>query len=145
MKTTMRIALAILGASLAQVPSDSFADPQDSKLITMRKAPNGVEYVAGGVGQRQQEAMEQIRKDFSLQLVFARPQSGYYLADIKVKISNEHDETVLDVLSPAPMLFVNLPAGAYRVKAEFEGTQQVKPVNIRAGLPSELVYYFEKR
>jgi len=132
------------GASIVMFTTSSLALGQASGPITPKVTAEGTQYVTGGIGQRQQKAMQAIRQDYSLRLTFARPKSGNYLADIKVIIKNEKDDTVLDVTSPAPLLFVKLPAGTYQVMADFEGKQQIKKAIIKEGHPRGLVYYFDK-
>ena len=68
--------------------------------------------------------------DFNLQLVFATQGSGEYLADIKVLITDAKGNTLLDEKSPGPIFFVRLPAGTYRISADFHGTPLRKSVTV---------------
>jgi len=131
--------------ALAISATSGFAIAQEKTIIQPQTAPSGIEYVSGGIGDRQQEAMKVMRKDYNLRLTFARPGSGEYLADVRVTIENADNAKVLDITSPGPLLFAKLPPGAYRIAAEFEGQRQVKKVTIQDGHPRGLVYRFAKK
>ncbi len=55
-------------------------------------------------------------RDYSLRLIFAT-QRGNYLADIDVSIISSGGKKVVDTHASGPWLFVDLPAGEYRVTA----------------------------
>lgn len=138
------VLLAItLSTALGAVPSLSWG--QDSSL-GKHTTPSGIEYVSGGIGDKRQEEMEAIRKDYNFRLTFARPHSGAYLADVKVTVENaKSHEKIIDVVSGGPLFFAQLPDGKYNVTAEFEGKQQTKTVTIRKNLPRGVVFYFAKQ
>lgn len=103
-----------------------------------------MKYVSGGIGTGSQQAMERVRKDYNLRLTFARPGSGEYLSDVQVRAENSSGEAALDVVSHGPLLFARLPAGSYRIKADFEGKTLVRAVTIRKGHSRGLIFYFAK-
>src|SRR5713101_7974110 len=109
----LRPALLIVGmmAFLAGASSVSAAEDATPNVIQPQKTPAGIEYVAGGIGEGREKAMKSMRKDYNLRLTFARPKTGAYLADVKVTIESPKKEKVLDVVSPGPLLFANLPNG----------------------------------
>ncbi len=131
--------------ALAISATCTFAISQETTIIKPQTTPSGIEYVSGGIGDRQQDAMNVMRKDYNLRLTFARPGSGEYLADVRVMIENADNAKVLDTTSPGPLLFAKLPPGAYRITAEFEGQRQVKKATIQDGQPKGLVYRFAKK
>ncbi|SFN87780.1 hypothetical protein SAMN05660284_02431 [Formivibrio citricus] len=134
---------ALLGAALLTLPGISSA--QDPVEITPQRSPAGIEYVMSSVGEDQQNAMAAIRKDYNFHLTFARPKSGEFLADVKVTVETVKKEKVLEVVSEGPYLFAKLPAGTYKVTAEFEGKSQTKTTTIRKNRSSDLVYYFAEQ
>ncbi|QRQ85584.1 carboxypeptidase-like regulatory domain-containing protein [Cupriavidus oxalaticus] len=131
--------------ALAIFATCTFAVAQETTTIKPQTTPSGIEYVSGGIGDRQQDAMKVLRKDYNLRLTFARPGSGEYLADVRVTMENADNAKVLDTTSTGPLLFVKLPPGAYRITAEFEGQSQVKKATIRDGQSRGLVYRFAKK
>jgi hypothetical protein len=89
-----------------------------------------VSYVTGGVGLDESAAIKAAEKDFALSLLFAQNKRGEYLSDVKVSIKDKADKTVLEAVSEGPMLLARLPAGAYKISAEHEGTVLVKTVQV---------------
>lgn len=88
----------------------------------------GIRYVSGGIGEGDRDALNTLSGQFNLRLLFA-VQTGNYLADTRVKITNAHRETVLDALSEGPWFFAQLPPGSYTVEVDAIG--QVKKQNAR--------------
>ncbi|CAG2155298.1 carboxypeptidase-like regulatory domain-containing protein [Cupriavidus numazuensis] len=131
--------------ALAISATSALAIAQETTVMKPQTTPSGIEYVSGGIGDGQQDAMKVMRKDYNLRLTFARPGSGEYLADVKVIIENADNAKVLETTSRGPLLFAKLPPGAYRITAEFEGQRQVKKATIRDGQPRGLVYRFAKK
>lgn len=121
-----------------------FAFSEEASVVQLQTAASGIEYVSGGVGVAEKNAMEALRKNYNLRLTFARPRSGAYLVDVKVMIENGKKEKVLNVVSHGPLFFAKMPAGTYKVTAEFEGNSQAKTATVGGGQPRGLVYYFKK-
>jgi len=89
-----------------------------------------VSFVTGGIGLDESTAIKAAEKDFSLSLLFAQTKRGQYLADLKVSIVDKAGNTVLETVSEGPMLLARLPAGAYRISVEHEGTVLVRTVRV---------------
>lgn len=123
---------------------------QSAPAIKPQTAPSGLTYLTGGVGDAQQQAMKEAMPGYSLRLTFARPGSGNYLADVKVRIDQQGKgrddmKQVLDVVSTGPMLFAKVGDGDYQVRADHKGQVQTKTASIRNGAPRELVFYFPEK
>ena len=92
-------------------------------------ATNGISYVCGGVGEREEAAIKSLAPQYDLMLTFATTK-GHYLADVDVEIANGSGRTVLDAHCDAPIMLVDFPrAGNYQVRASSSGhevTQQVR-------------------
>lgn len=116
----------------------------ESYVIEPATSASGIEYVSGGVGADQREAMAAVRQNYNLHLTFARPKSGEYLSQVSVMIQNHKREQVLAEVSDGPMFFARLPAGTYKVTAEFQGKSQTKAVKVGSRGARGLVYYFAK-
>jgi hypothetical protein len=100
----------------------AFVDIQKGKT-------NDVEYMAGGVGIGERQAMEEMAKDYNLKVVFAKVQ-GNYLADIPVAIMKPTGEKVLETLANGPWLFAKLPYGEYTVKAKYNGVERTRTLMV---------------
>ena len=102
--------------------SAAFMDIQKGKT-------NDVEYMAGGVGIGERQAMEEMAKDYNLKVVFAKVQ-GNYLADIPVAIMKPTGEKVLETVASGPWLFAKLPHGEYTVKAKYNGVERSRTMMV---------------
>ena len=92
----------------------------------------GVSYVTGGIGLDESTAIKAAEKDFNLSLLFVQTRRGEYLSDVTASIADNGGKTVLKVVSNGPMLLVRLPAGAYKVSADYAGKTLVKTVQVDA-------------
>lgn len=110
-----------LGAAHAQMPAT--------------QTQNDVQYLVGGIGLDESEAIKAAMKDYSLALIFAQPQEGgaAYLSDVLVRIEDAAGKSVLDVKPDGPYLLVMLPPGSYKVTASSGGNSQDKTLNVQAG------------
>ena len=99
----------------------SLAADQQANAVT-------IPHESAGIGD--DDPLAAIASDYNLQLVFAAQGSGEYLADIKVVITDAKGNTLLDAESPGPLFFVKLPAGSYRISADFHGVPLRKSVTI---------------
>jgi hypothetical protein len=77
-------------------------------------------YVSGGVGIDEKNAMEALRRDYNLHLIFAEGK-GTYVSHVKVNIIDSDGHIILDTLADGPMLYVALKPGRYKVSAEVDG------------------------
>ena len=123
-------AAVLVGAALAAVASDA-ARAQ----MPAAQTQNDVQYVMGGIGSDESEAIKSAMKDYSLALIFARPQEGgaAYLSDVQVRIENEAGKPVLEVKPDGPYLLVKLPPGSYKVTASSGGSSQNKTLSVESG------------
>lgn len=102
--------------------TQAFADIQKMKSY-------GNEYITGGVGFDEREAMEAMAEEYNMKAVFALA-SGNFIADIAVTITKPTGEKVLETVSTGPWLYVKLPPGAYSVKALYKGTEKIRTINV---------------
>jgi hypothetical protein len=107
----------------------------------------GIRYVSGGVGEDERSEIEALGDQFNLRLMFAKQDSGEYLADVHVSIREERGGTILDARSDGPLFFAQLPAGDYRVEATPSGMPdrmpQSKTVQIGGSGQSRLDFYWK--
>lgn len=95
-----------------QVAADSVLKPQTQGEVT---------FVSGGVGGDERNAMQALRADYNLSLLFSVQGSGEYLSEVKVSITDKNGNTFLDTVSDGPMLLASLKPGHYTVTAEVDG------------------------
>jgi len=103
----------------------------------------GVPFVSGGVGTEEVATLSDERKRYSLAILTAARGSGAFLADVRIRISDEHSTLVLDTVMDGPWLLVDLPAGRYQVEASAKSVMQKKFVTFSAGDHRQTVFYFD--
>ena len=122
-----RIALWTLGLGIAVS-----AGAQDAVTLTP-KTQNGTTFVSGGVGKDEAELADAIsRYGYNVQLVFAE-QTGAFLADVGLHITDATGRTVLDTVSEGPMFLAKLPPGQYRVAAQANGAVRTATLDASRG------------
>jgi len=79
-------------------------------------------YISGGVGLTERQVLSEIaaRETMNLKLVFAE-WKGAFLASVPVTLTDASGVVRLRITSDGPWLFVRLPAGEYKYRAERGG------------------------
>jgi hypothetical protein len=104
-----------------------------------------VTYVTGGVGEAEAAVMRDMAKDYQLEITFLQKQAGQreeFLADVKVKIQDEQQNTLLDITTDGPFLLANLPQGKYLVKAEYYGEVKTLVAHIDGDKHKKLAFWW---
>jgi hypothetical protein len=95
-------------------------------------APDGtaasVRMESGGIGANERQALDGDAR-YNLKLV-AAARSGHYLADVDVTIVDDRGVKVLAARMEGPWLLAELPAGKYRVVADYRGVRQTRDVTV---------------
>jgi hypothetical protein len=112
----MRLHLVLIISSLLfsfpAVAEQSLIKPQTQGEVT---------FVSGGVGGDERIAMQAIRADYNLSLLFSVQGTGEYITDVKVRITDASGNTLLETVSDGPMLFAKLKPSRYIVSVERDG------------------------
>lgn len=107
--------LAITLSSSAFCFADELSVQQDS---------HGMDYVTGGIGSEEVEAMESFKKQFNLYFLFSEGKVGRVIDDINISITDSKNQTVFALEHAAPRLLLNLPSGKYQATASYLGSEQ---------------------
>jgi hypothetical protein len=91
---------------------------------------SGVKYVTGGIGQDEVEDMHQMAKQFSLNILFSEGKVGRAVDSVNVVILNHQGKEIFSIDASDPLLYVDLPAGKYKVLATYNGAKQGVAVNV---------------
>jgi hypothetical protein len=98
---------------------------------------SGVAYTAGGVGLDARAEMQSQARPYNLLVMFAESSGEFLIPDaISVRRGNVD---VLNVFDSGPLLYVNLPNGAYTVQATYHGVVRSKVVNVTGRMPDMLL------
>jgi len=94
----------------------AFAD-----TLQMKKSPQGVKYMTGGISEEEVIALKAYIKKFNLRLIFSEGTSGRSATPVNVNIYDVDSKLVFRVAGAQPQLLVDLPAGTYTVLASYNG------------------------
>ncbi|WP_301101641.1 carboxypeptidase-like regulatory domain-containing protein [Propionivibrio sp.] len=90
-----------------------------------------VAYVSGGVGTESIERLTAQADEFNLKLVFAL-NSGEFVSGVKVIITDDKGQAVLDAVSEGPWFLARLPVGKYQIVASLADKAERRSVNVGA-------------
>ncbi|MBO1018003.1 carboxypeptidase regulatory-like domain-containing protein [Achromobacter sp. SD115] len=126
-RCTMAAAMALGSMAFAGILSTAQAG------LPPVQQQGSVQYVSGGIGLDESEAMKAAAKDYPLALTFAAQRDGKadYVANVAVTISDAQGKSVLQVTAEGPYMLVKLPAGNYKVSATYNGQAQQREVSVQ--------------
>jgi len=129
--------LSMLGLCLF-ISSLSIAHAQGD--IPDSKRYQDIQYISGGIGSEESDAMLLLGKKWPLTLEFAQdhPQRPLWVADVQVKITNSKKKVIFDALSDGPILLIELPADQYEIEAKFEERTLKRKIKLEQGKPVKL-------
>ena len=132
--------LARAAIVLACLSLPVLATAQDTQRQSQQQ--NGIDYINGGVGQDEQNAMRALKADYNLRLTFATKESGAFRSDVQLDIMDAKGTTLLSVPNTGPMFFAKLAPGTYRFSAAAEGKVFKRTVKV-GNAPRELTLHWE--
>lgn len=110
--------------------SASSVSAQLAEGIVKGETMQGYQFMSGGVGSGERDAMLEQAKSYNLALSFAAP-SGQYLSDVRVLITDERGKEVVNTTAVGPLFYVELPGGRYNITASYDGrSQEIKGLQI---------------
>jgi hypothetical protein len=115
------------------------ASPAAFALTT--NTANGITYLTGGVTLDERQEMADQRKNFSLLLKLAA-KSGKYLGDSSVTVTNAKNSVVFEGTTDGPWLFMNLPAGNYKVTVKNADVSQSQKISIGKNARRDVTMYW---
>jgi hypothetical protein len=118
------------------------AAQQQPMSATAVQQVGDVRYVTGGISVGDVQRTEELGRDMNLQMVFAQMGSGAYLADVDVTLHDARGREVLRVEGADPLLFVRVPPGRYKVRAEVEGKPLERTVQVPASGRQRVVLHW---
>jgi hypothetical protein len=85
------------------------------------KANASVPTVSGGVSLNARDNLRSQAPDHNVKMVFSL-NTGNYVSDVQVKVTDAAGRTVIDDTSNGPWLMAKLPPGSYTATATYNGT-----------------------
>lgn len=101
-----------------------------------------VEYLSGGIGTAQAEAIEHAGKQWPLTMEFAvkGKHHAQFAADVKVVVRDAKGQTALQSTAQGPFMLARLAPGHYAIDATLSGKTLHEKVNVRHGHPAKAVF-----
>jgi predicted membrane-bound mannosyltransferase len=118
------------------------AQQQEPMSTTEVQQVGDVRYVTGGISVGDVQRTEELGRDMNLQMVFAQMGNGAYLADVDVTLHDVRGREVLRVEGADPLLFVRVPPGRYKVRAEVAGQPLERTVQVPANGRQRVVLHW---
>lgn len=86
------------------------------------KSQGQTQFISGGIGKDESEAILQARRSWSLMLELTRSVDARaeYISDVQVTIKDGQGNTVLDTTADGPYLLANLLPGKYSIEATYK-------------------------
>ena len=119
MNNYSRIFMAVIATSLFTALLNS---AQAEPIIL--KSATGINFINGGIGRDEVETIRKVAKKFSLQLLFTEGNAGRSITDIELTITDSNGQTVFSKKKAGPLLYIDLPAGKYKVSGKYNDLKQ---------------------
>lgn len=87
-------------------------------------------YLTGGVTETDSAAIRKRGPDFGLQLFFSVDHRPTAAGEVKVKILNQAQETIIDAVADGPLFFVKVDGGRYTVIVDRGGDIKEKTFDL---------------
>lgn len=97
-----------------------------SDLLPERQ--NGIQFLSGGIGVEERNAMQAESKVYNLKLSFSL-KDGAYIADVKVAIDSGK-KPLVRTNSDGPLFYAKLPPGKYSIAVSYQGKTQTRTVDV---------------
>jgi hypothetical protein len=92
-------------------------------------APGGIDYVSGGAGKEDRDAMATQRGSYTLEVVLSGVGGEYVVVDALRVLSSQGGE-VLIVHDAGPIVMARLPAGSYTLETTWHGKSERRSVSV---------------
>jgi len=127
-------AVTLLAATFACLFALSYSvSAQQSEGIVKGTTAEGYQFMSGGVGSAERDAIMEEAKSYNLALTFAA-RSGQYLSDVGVLVTDPQGKEVLNTTSAGPLFYAELPGGSYNITASYDGrSEEIKGLQIPNG------------
>lgn len=92
-------------------------------------AKGGASAVSGGVSVNARDSLRAQTPPHNVKMVFSL-NTGNYVSDVQVKVTDKSGKVVLDELSNGPWLYAKLPPGSYTAAATYNGSTVKQNVSV---------------
>jgi hypothetical protein len=126
------------GPGFAQAGSEPSSAPAALPPV---QSQGQAEYLTGGVGTDESEAILQEARAWPLVLELAQngPTRAAYISDVSVTIKDGSGKIILDTITEGPFLLVRLAPGRYSLDASYESKTLHRDVSIGKGGSNRII------
>ena len=143
---TLRILVLAATATLALGSLSGAARASDlsASADVVHSSVAGHRYQNGGASREQVIEMEHHLKPYDLHMTYSAGRHNDYITDVRLRILDTQGHRVFGLDHAGPLTDVALPAGHYRVLANFGGMQRTAAVDVKPGQPADLHLHWPK-
>ncbi len=131
------VAAALAMTAILMFAALSAPVAQAQTPLPQARSQGSIEYVTGGVGKDEADAIKQASSDYSLLLELASSgpkregrTAGAYVANAAVVIRDAQGREMLNTRTDGPLLLARLPAGKYTISADWNGVHKQTVVEV---------------
>ena len=126
--------MALVGSS----SGDEYAYPKLERGVSA----SGVPYIVGGWSSEARRELAVHAAEFSVTLVFAHRGSCEYIADVNVRVADDHGEDVVVLDEAGPIVLFGLAPGSYQVTVTRNGQALARTVTVGPRTRRQTVFYW---
>lgn len=116
----------------------AWAQGQVAPSGVVRAQVSGHAYQNGGIGLEEVTDMNQNMSPFDLRITFSEGPDNVYVANVQLRVVDTQGQSVFNLGDAGPLTDVNLPAGRYRVIANFGGVERIGRIDVKPGAVARL-------
>ena len=134
LKTIVRLMVVLMSFFYTVFSTSSFAQ-EDISALPQIQSQGQVEFLSGGVGKDESDAVLQAANSWPLTLELSQSATprAEYISDVQVTIKDKSGSTVLDMNAEGPYVLVKLPPGRYSLDATYESRPLHRDVTLQKG------------
>ena len=119
---------AIGAAASPYASAQAKVEPPNDEMV--RTSPGGIDYISGGAGEEERNAMAARQGDFPFKVVMSVSNGEYLVADRLSVLTPQG--SLLVVRDAGPILMMKLPPGPYVLEASYQGKTERRNVQVAA-------------
>ena len=100
-------------------------------------------YLNGGVGENSEQYMRKIANDWPLRMIFSERKDNEFVANVKLLVTDTHGVPYLQLSDAGPMTYAMLPAGRYRITAQFRGRSETREVTLDGKTGRDVYFHWQ--
>ena len=135
---TTRPASAGVARAMALVASSPYAEAELERGVSA----SGVQYVVGGWSSAARHELAMQAAEFSVTLVFAHRGSCEYIADVNVRVADEHGEEIALLNEAGPIVLIGLAPGTYQITVTRNGHALARTITVGPRTRRQTVFYW---